>query len=98
MELYGFNRSYPEQFLSWVWRALHGDLGSSIATAARWPPRCSRRSAIPSCWPPWPPDRFRLRFAVRIRGGYFRNSWIDRLASFISVVGVSVLTGWAWCW
>lgn len=32
MELYGFNRSYPEQFFGWVWRALHGDLGSSIAT------------------------------------------------------------------
>ena len=32
IELYGFNRSYPEQFASWVWRALHGDLGTSIAT------------------------------------------------------------------
>ena len=27
-ELYGFNRSYPEQFVSWVWRALQGDLGT----------------------------------------------------------------------
>ena len=32
MELYGFNRSLPEQFLSWVYRAMHGDLGTSIAT------------------------------------------------------------------
>ena len=31
-ELYGFNRSYPEQFVSWVWRALQGDLGTSIAS------------------------------------------------------------------
>ena len=30
--LYGFDRSYPEQFVSWVWRALHGDLGTSIAS------------------------------------------------------------------
>ena len=32
-ELYGFNRSLPEQFASWVWRALQGDLGTSIASA-----------------------------------------------------------------
>src|SRR5574343_1797183 len=30
--LYGFDRSYPEQFFGWVWRALHGDLGTSIAS------------------------------------------------------------------
>lgn len=34
MELYGFNRSLPEQFFSWVFRALQGDLGTSIATGA----------------------------------------------------------------
>ena len=28
IELYGFNRSYPEQFVTWVWRALQGDLGT----------------------------------------------------------------------
>ena len=32
MELYGFNRPLPVQFLSWVWRAMHGDLGTSIAS------------------------------------------------------------------
>ena len=31
-EMYGFNRSYPEQFASWVGRALQGDLGMSIAS------------------------------------------------------------------
>ena len=30
--LYGFDRSLPEQFFTWVWRALHGDLGTSIAS------------------------------------------------------------------
>ena len=30
--LYGFDRPYYVQFLSWVWRALHGDLGMSIAS------------------------------------------------------------------
>jgi len=31
-QLYGFDRSYPEQFLSWIGRAIQGDLGTSIAT------------------------------------------------------------------
>ena len=29
---YGFDRPLPVQFGLWLWRALHGDLGSSIAT------------------------------------------------------------------
>src|SRR5215510_14264339 len=33
MVIYGFDRPYYEQFLRWIWRALHGDLGSSIATS-----------------------------------------------------------------
>ena len=32
MAIYGFDRSYPEQFARWLWRALQGDLGTSIAT------------------------------------------------------------------
>ena len=30
--LYGFDRPYPEQFGIWLWRALHGDLGTSLAS------------------------------------------------------------------
>src|SRR5687767_4964716 len=33
MALYGFDRPYYEQFLRWLWRALHGDLGASIASS-----------------------------------------------------------------
>ena len=29
---YGFDRPLPVQFGLWLWRALHGDLGASIAT------------------------------------------------------------------
>src|SRR5215211_5566928 len=32
LAIYGFDRPYAEQFAKWIWRALHGDLGSSIAT------------------------------------------------------------------
>ena len=29
---YGFDRPLPVQFGLWLWRAMHGDLGTSIAT------------------------------------------------------------------
>ena len=95
MEIYGFNRSYPEQFLSWVWRALHGDLGSSIATGR--PVAAEVFKAVG--------NTFMLAAVATLIGfvfgslfgfvaGYFRNSWVDRVASFISVVGVSVPHYW----
>ena len=49
--LYGFDRSYPEQFASWVWRAVQGDLGTSIASGrAGQPTRCSRPWATRCGW------------------------------------------------
>ena len=46
MTLYGFDRPLPSSSCSWLWRALHGDLGTSIAHR---PPgggaRSARRSA-----------------------------------------------------
>ncbi|MCP2937342.1 ABC transporter permease, partial [Salmonella enterica subsp. enterica serovar Typhimurium] len=31
--LYGFDKPFIEQFVHWLTRALHGDLGTSIATS-----------------------------------------------------------------
>lgn len=95
MELYGFNRSYPEQFFSWLWRALHGDLGSSIATG-----RPVAQEVFKAVG-----NTFMIAALATLIGfafgslfgfvaGYFRNSVIDRIASFISVVGVSVPHYW----
>jgi len=94
-ELYGFNRSYPEQFASWVWRALHGDLGTSIASGR---PVASEvmRAVV---------NTLRLAAVATLIGfilgclfgfvaGYFRNSWVDRMASMLSVLGVSVPHYW----
>jgi peptide/nickel transport system permease protein len=95
MELYGFNRSLPEQFFSWVWRAMHSDLGSSIATG-----RPVAQEVIKAVG-----NTFMLAAMATLIGfffgslfgfvaGYFRNSWVDRLASFISMIGVSVPHYW----
>jgi peptide/nickel transport system permease protein len=95
MELYGFNRSYPEQFFSWLWRALHGDLGSSIATG-----RPVAQEVFKAVG-----NTFMIAALATLIGfafgslfgfvaGYFRNSPLDRIASFISVIGVSVPHYW----
>lgn len=94
-ELYGFNRSLPEQFALWVWRALQGDLGVSIASNR--PVATEVLTAVG--------NTLRLAVVATTIGfalgclfgfvaGYFRNSWIDRLASMLSVMGVSVPHYW----
>ena len=94
-ELYGFNRSLPEQFAMWIWRAAHGDLGVSIASNR--PVASEVMTAVG--------NTLRLAVVATFIGfvlgslfgfvaGYFRNSWVDRLASVLSVMGVSVPHYW----
>ncbi len=93
--LYGFDRSYPEQFGIWLWRALHGDLGTSIATGR--PVSAEVFKAVG--------NTLRLAALATVIGfffgclfgfvaGYHRNSWIDKFASALSVLGVSVPHYW----
>jgi len=95
MVLYGFDRSYFEQFVAWVWRAIQGDLGTSIATGR--PVADEVLKAVG--------NTLRLALVATVIGflfgclfgfvaGYFQNSWIDKLASFVSVLGVSVPHYW----
>ena len=94
-EIYGFNRSLAEQFALWTWRALHGDLGVSIANNR--PVLTEVMTAVG--------NTFRLAVVATAIGfifgclfgfvaGYFRNSAIDRAASVLSVMGVSVPHYW----
>ena len=95
MALYGFDRSYPEQFFRWVWRALHGDLGTSVATSR--PVSAEVSKAVG--------NTLMLASVATVIGfilgsffgfvaGTFRDTWIDKLASAISVIGVSVPHYW----
>ena len=95
IELYGFNRSYPEQFVTWVWRALQGDLGTSIASNR--PVAGEVMTAVG--------NTLRLALLATLIGfvlgclfgfvaGYFQNSWLDKFASLLSVLGVSVPHYW----
>jgi peptide/nickel transport system permease protein len=94
-KLYGFDRSYPEQFASWVWRALQGDLGTSIASG-----RAVADEVLKAVG-----NTLRLSVFATLIGfvfgclfgfvaGYFQNSWIDKAASITAVLGVSVPHYW----
>ena len=94
-KLYGFDRSYPEQFAGWVWRAVQGDLGTSIASG-----RSVTDEVLKAVG-----NTLRLAVFATLIGfafgalfgfvaGYFQNSWIDRLASMLAVLGVSVPHYW----
>jgi peptide/nickel transport system permease protein len=93
--LYGFDRSYPEQFAGWVWRAVQGDLGTSIASGRAVADEVLKAVA----------NTLRLAVFATLIGfafgclfgfvaGYFQNSWVDKLASFTAVLGVSVPHYW----
>jgi peptide/nickel transport system permease protein len=93
--LYGFDRSYPEQFAGWVWRALHGDLGTSIASG-----RAVSTEVINAVG-----NTLKLAVFATMIGfvfgclfgfvaGYFQNSWVDKAASITAVLGVSVPHYW----
>ena len=93
--LYGFDRSLPEQFFSWIWRALQGDLGTSIATNR--PVTAEVLKAVV--------NTLRLAVVATLIGfvlgclfgfvaGYFQNSWVDKTASFLAVLGASVPHYW----
>ena len=95
MEIYGFNKSYPEQFVRWGWRALQGDLGTSIASGRPVTSEVIRAVG----------NTFRLAIVATMIGfifgclfgfvaGYFQNSWVDKAASLTSVLGVSVPHYW----
>ncbi len=93
--IYGFDRPLPVQYGLWAIKALQGDLGTSIATG---------RPVAKELWKALGNTLMLAVLATLIGfvlgclfgfvAGYFRGSWIDKLASFISIIGVSVPHYW----
>lgn len=93
--IYGFDRPYWEQFLRWVGRALQGDLGTSIASGRSVTTEVLRavgNTLILASVATVIGFFFGLVFGFV--GGYFRDSAIDKTASALAVVGVSVPHYW----
>ena len=93
--LYGFDKPLVVQYGLWVLRALHGDLGYSIATGR---PVAGEIGAAVA-------NSFILALAATLIGftaggllgfvaGVNRGTWIDRIASAVSMAGVSVPHYW----
>jgi len=94
-ELYGFDRSLPEQFLRWLARAAVGDLGTSIATARPVAAEVARAVGNTVTLAAFATlIGFTLGTIFGFVAGYFRDSPLDRLASALAVLGVSVPHYW----
>jgi peptide/nickel transport system permease protein len=92
---YGFDRPLPVQFGLWLWRALHGDLGNSIATGRPVLAEVLRAVgntvtlAIAAAL-----IGFTLGLFFGLISGYFRDTWIDKVSTSIAIAGVSVPHYW----
>jgi peptide/nickel transport system permease protein len=93
--IYGFDQPLPIQFWLWLVKALHGDLGTSIATGR--PVFDEVRKAVGNTTM----IAVLATLIVFIVGclfgfvaGYFRGSLLDRVASSVAVLGVSVPHYW----
>ncbi|HEY0438691.1 MAG TPA: ABC transporter permease [Xanthobacteraceae bacterium] len=92
---YGFDRPLPVQFGIWVWNALHGNLGTSIATGRSVFEEVSRAVG----------NTVMLALFAALLGfcsglffgfvaGYFRDTWIDRAITTLAIAGVSMPHYW----
>jgi peptide/nickel transport system permease protein len=92
---YGFDRPLPAQFGIWLWKAVHGDLGSSIASGRPVAEEVLRAvgntlmlAAVAAVF------GFALGLLFGFLAGYYRDSWVDRLVTGIAIAGVSMPHYW----
>ena len=95
MALYGFDRPYHEQYFRWLLRVVQGDLGTSIRTGRPVDAEIGKAvgntlmlAALATF------IGFVLGTLFGFVAGYFRDTWIDKAASAMSVFGVSVPHYW----
>lgn len=92
---YGLDRPVPVQYGMWLWRAVQGDLGTSIASGRS--VTTEVMSAVSNTLMLAGFASFAGVLAGCILGalaGYHRDSWIDRVATALSVIGVSIPHYW----
>jgi len=92
---YGLDRPVPVQYGLWLWRAVQGDLGTSIASG-----RGVATEVLGAVSNTLVLAGVAAGLGVLVGcvlgalAGYKHGSWIDRVATFLSVVGVSIPHYW----
>jgi len=92
---YGLDRPVPVQYGLWLWRAVQGDLGTSIASG-----RAVATEVLGAVSNTLVLAGVAAGLGVLVGcvlgalAGYKHGSWIDRVATFLSVVGVSIPHYW----
>src|SRR5690349_22414009 len=92
---YGFDRPLPVQFGIWLWKAINGDLGTSIATGravAEEVGRAVGNTVMLAIFASLIGFIFGLTFGFL--AGYFRDTWVDKLVTTLSITGVSMPHYW----
>ena len=88
---YGFDRPLPVQFALWLWRAVNGDLGHSIATGR---PVLSEVLRAVGNTVTLAIAAALIGFTLGLLFGLIADSWIDKLATSFAIAGVSVPHYW----
>src|ERR1044071_4468322 len=92
---YGFDRPLPVQFGIWMWNAINGNLGTSIASGRSVTEEVMRavgNTVMLAVFASLIGFVFGLLFGFL--AGYFRDTWIDKLVTTISITGVSMPHYW----
>jgi peptide/nickel transport system permease protein len=92
---YGLDRPVPIQYLKWLQKAVNGDLGVSIASGR---PVLSEISVAFShtLTIALLASFFGVCFGFLLGGiaGFYQGSWIDRIATIVSLIGISIPHYW----
>jgi peptide/nickel transport system permease protein len=92
---YGLDRPVPVQYGLWLWRAVQGDLGTSIASG-----RAVATEVLGAVSNTLVLAGVAAGLGVLVGcvlgalAGYKHGGWVDRVATFLSVVGVSIPHYW----
>jgi peptide/nickel transport system permease protein len=91
----GFNDPYPEQYVNYVWDALHGDFGKSTST--RRDVSTDLRQYLPGTI-----EMGLYAFIIStlvgiplgVASAVRRDSWIDHISRFVSITGLALPVFW----
>ena len=92
---YGLDKPIPLQYLTWLSRAITGDLGISIASGRKVSEEIAKALSNTMILATGAIGlSFSLACILGVTAGYLNGSWADRVVTGMAVVGVSVPNYW----